>query len=128
MTYDIVNHVQRLSNDVGKIIVHVGSNDASSNTDIMKNVQKITKHVKDKYPTTKLVFSGIIVRKDREILVDRIRKMNEKLEKHCETEGLEFVDNSNITETSLDVSRIHLNKKGNSLLAKNILMHILEEE
>lgn len=126
MAYDLVNHVQRLNN-VSKLIIHVGSNDAADNNDITKNVQKITKYMKERKPDTKLMFSSVIIRKDREILGDRIRRMNEKLEKHCEDEGIGFIDNSNIDESSLDVSKVHLNKKGNSLLAKNILTHILDE-
>ena len=127
MTYDLVNHVQRLKQNLHKLIIHVGSNDAADNNDINRYLQNITKYMKQHHPTTRLTFSSVIVRKDRPILVERIRRMNEKLEKHCEAEGVGYIDNSNITDTSLDVSKVHLNKKGSSLLANNILAHILHK-
>ena len=41
--------------------------------------------------------------------------------KDCKQKNIDFVDNSNIIEEHLGSKKLHLNKRGNSILAKNIL-------
>ena len=55
-----------------------------------------------------MICSGLLTRTDRQNL-DR---------------NITDIDNSNITEDSLGVKKLHLNRKGNSSFAKNLLKYL----
>ena len=129
MTPDLLNHIKpSLPRKPNKIIIHVGTNDLISDDNMLNNVKKITELVKEETPATKLAFSSIIIRKDREDLFERIKIINSHLLQYCNQHDVGFIDNSNIAESCLDISNVHLNRKGNSLLAKNFLNHITNGE
>ena len=65
-----------------------------------------------------IVLSSVIHRDDQD-LEDEINKLNEKLENLCKGKGMRFIDNSNIKSSSLNRSKLHLNKSGAALLTKN---------
>ena len=65
-----------------------------------------------------IVLSSVIHRDDQD-LKDEINKLNEKLENLCKGKGMRFIDNSNIKSSSLNRSKLHLNKSGTALLTKN---------
>ena len=50
-----------------------------------------------------------------------IKDINTRLKSYCLVKGLVFVDNSNIDESCLNNSKLHLSKKGTLLLTQNIL-------
>ena len=64
-----------------------------------------------------IVLSSVIHRDDPD-LEDEINKLNKKLENLCKGKGLRFIDNSNIKSSSLNRSKLHLNKSGTVLLTK----------
>ena len=77
--------------------------------------------LKNSYPNTKLVFSSVILRKDKKDISKKVGETNQRLRNYCEQKNIDFVDNSNIIEEHLGSKNLHLNKRGNSILAKNIL-------
>ena len=82
----------------------------------------MVKKVKNSSPYTKLVFSSAILRKDNKIsqrkLVGQIKEWRTK------TKNIDFVDNSNVIEGHIESKKLHINKRGNSILAKNILKYL----
>ena len=65
-----------------------------------------------------IILSSVIHRDDQD-LEDEINKLNKKLENLCKGKGMRFIDNSNIKSSSLNRSKLHLNKSGTALLTKN---------
>ena len=82
-----------------------------------KLVQYIRKDIKDR--GIQIGFSSNIYRAGRD-LEKEIKDTNEKLKNYCSGNGFIFVDNTAITESCLNNSKLHLNKKGTSMLANNI--------
>ena len=67
---------------------------------------------------TEIVLSSVIHRDDQD-LEDEINKLNKTFENLCKGKGMRFIDNSNIKRSSLNRSKLHLNKSGTALLTKN---------
>ena len=65
------------------------------------------------------VFSSIISRQDRK-LEKEINETKSKLRKYCEGKEFTFVANSNINESCLNNSKLHLNSKGSNMLSNKI--------
>ena len=65
-----------------------------------------------------IILSSVIHRDDQD-LEDEINKLNKKLENLCKGKGMRFIDNSNIKNSSLNRSKLHLNKSGTALLTKH---------
>ena len=86
----------------------------------VNTLQKIRKVIKENDVNNKIgiVLSSVIHRDDQD-LEDEINKLNKKLENLCKGKGMRFIDNSNIKSSSLNKSKLHLNKKGTVLLTKN---------
>ena len=49
---------------------------------------------------------------------------NVKLRNFCRQKNIDFIDNENINESNLEIKELHLNRKGNSTLAKNLLNYL----
>ena len=120
---DILKPLMRKKPD--DIIVHFGCNDITNNINYLANVKKMSKMVKADVRDTKLTFSSIIIRKDRKDIKDTtIRDINANLKNYCHQNDLGYIDNSNIDESHLGKLKLHLSKRGSSLLAKNIRDHM----
>ena len=78
--------------------------------------------VKNSSPDTQLVFSSFILRKDKKDISKKVGETNQRLKDYCKQKNIDFVDNSNIIEEHLGSKKLHLNKRGKSVLAKNILI------
>ena len=72
-------------------------------------------------PNTKLVFSSVILCKDIKDISKKVGETNQRLKNYCKQKNIDFVDNSNIIEEHLGSKKLQLNKRCNSILAKNIL-------
>ena len=83
----------------------------------------MVKKVKNSSPNTKLVFSSVILRKDKKDISKKVGETNQRLKNYCKQKNIDFVGNS-IIEEHLGSTKLHLNKRGNSILAKNILKHL----
>ena len=121
-TYDLLDHINPIvRKQPDEIILHGGTNDITKNVDTIANTEKLIQLVKKKSPKTKLVISKIIIRKDRADLDKRIQEVNERLEKVCEVNQIGMINNSNLSDSHLSKSKLHLSRYGSYVFANNIL-------
>ena len=71
-----------------------------------------------------VTFSNIIVRKDKRNLEKARADTNSRLKNFCRQKNINLIPNDNIKEEHLGVKKLHLNRKGNSVFAKNLLNFI----
>ena len=103
------------------LLVHAGTNRLTNNVNLLNSVKKIVKKVKNSSPNTELVFSSVILRKDKKDISKKVGETNQRLKNYCKQKNIDCVDNSNIMEEHLGSKKLHLNKRSISILAKNIL-------
>ena len=84
---------------------------------ILEQVQKLS-------PNTKVAFSSIVTRKDKKDISKTVQDANSQLKNYCSQKNIDFIQNTNIMEEHLGIKKLHLNKKGNSLLANNFLKYL----
>ena len=113
-----------LKNKPAGVIVLAGTNDITKGKNLLNNVKKILKQVKKLSPNTKVAFSSIVIRKDKKDISKTVQDTNSRLKIYCSQKNIDFIQNSNIMEEHLGVKKLHLNKKGNSLLANNFLKYL----
>ena len=101
------------------LIVHVRTNDLTNNINLLTNVKKIFNKVSKESPSTSTAFSSIINRKDKANIQKTLADTNAHLKNFCMQKWI-----SSIKEFHLGKRKLHLNKKGNSAFAKNLLHHI----
>ena len=83
--------------------------------------QKLCEKIKRISPDTKIVFSNIIYQKDRRNTDKQRIDTNARLKNVCNQKTISLRDNGNIKDEHLGVRKLHLNRRGNSLFAKNLL-------
>ena len=105
------------------LINHAGTNDLTNGINLLNQAKKV-KRVKKVSQNTKIVFSSIAIRKDRKKIDKKVAEVNSHLKNYCNQKNIEYIGNSNIKEDHLGVKKLHLNKKGNSVLAKNFLKYL----
>ena len=122
---DLLDHIKpSLRREPDQIILHAGTNDISNDINYLKNVKKIVKMVRETSKNTKLCFSSIICRKDVKKIDEKIETMNAHLRNYCKQHDLGFIDNDNIKKSDLNPKGLHLQERGSSKLAKNLLEFI----
>ena len=113
-----------LKNKPDGLIVHACTNDITKRENLLNNVKKILKQVKKLSPNTTVAFSSIVTRKDKTDINKTVQDTNSRLKNYCSRKNIDFIQNSNIMEEHLGIKKLHLNKKGNSLLADNFLKYL----
>ena len=106
------------------VIIHAGTNDLTNGINMLNNAKKIVKELTTKLPKVKIAFSGLITRKDIKNLDKNVTETNKKLKNYCLQKDIGYTDNTNITEDSLEIKKLHLNRKGNCFFAKNLLKYL----
>ena len=103
--------------------MHAGTSNSAKGKNVLTNVKKILE--KKKYsPETKVVFSGLIIRKDqRNIHKDEI-DTNARLKNFSSPKNIDYIDNTNINEDHLGVKKLRHNKKGYSMFAQNSIKYL----
>ena len=138
-----VNHKQKIENFLGStsekilkkldviikekpddLVVHVGTNDITKNVNLLTKVKKIFNKDSKELPSTSNAFSSIIKRKDKTNIQKTLTDTNARLKNFCMQRGISFIDSNGIKEFHLGMKKLHLNKKGNSAFAKDLLHHI----
>ena len=94
-----------VKNKPDTLIVRAGTN-------VLNNFKKLIK-------LAKLVFSSLIVRKDIKNIDKRVLDTNPGLRNFCNQKNIDYIDDTNIKEDHQGNKKLHLNKGGNSVLAKN---------
>ena len=106
-----------LKNKPDGLIVHAGTNDITKGKNLLNNVKKLSSN-------TKVAFSSIVTRKDKKDISKTVQDTNSRLKNYCSQKNTDFIQNSNIMEEHLGIKKLHLNKKGNPLLANNFLKYL----
>ena len=101
------------------LVIHIGTNDLMNGVNTMKEIRKIVKCVRDldKDKKVNIGFSSVISRSGRNF-GQEIRDLNLKLKRCCEGNNFLFIDNVNIEESYLNISKLHLNHKGTNILCQ----------
>ena len=103
------------------LVIHADINDMTNNVNTLKYVRKLVKVIReiDVDKEIKIGFSSVICRTDNNLEQERM-EINTKSKKYCEGKGFIYVENSNINESDLNNSKLHLNKKGTMIFSQNI--------
>ena len=102
------------------LIIHVGTNDLRNVEDdkqVADNIINLAIHCNQENEIP-IIISSLTCREDRH--KERIKKVNEDLKAKCQERNIGFMDNDNINRYHLNSSKLHLNRKGSALLAKNL--------
>ena len=119
---DILDEIEdTLKTHPDTLIVHARTNDLTKNINTLRSVKKLCEKAKRIPPDTKIVFSNVIYQKDRRNTDKQRIDTNARLKNFCNQKNIPLIDNGNIKEEHLGVKKLQLNRRGNSLFAKNIL-------
>ena len=66
----------------------------------------------------------MIIRKDRKNIDKKVSQANSYVKNYCKQRNIDFIDNGNLKEEHLGQEKLHLNKKGNSILANNFVRYL----
>ena len=101
-------------------IMHTSTNDLTNGVKTMNKVKKLVQYTRenDKDKSIQTGFSSICYRSDRDFKKE-INDISGRLKNYCSRNGFILFDNSTINESCLNKSKLHLNKKGTSVLANN---------
>ena len=107
------------------IIFHIGTNDIPSNKnseDIANSIIELVLSAKSEscYDAS---ISNIVVRKDRH--QNKCQEVNDHLKEKCKEKNINLIDHSkSIKPQQLNKSRLHLTKKGTSILSSTFIREI----
>ena len=119
---DILDEIEdTLKTHPDTLIVHAGTNDLTKNINTLRSVKKLCEKAKRISPDTKIVFSNVIYRKDRRNTDKQRIDTNARLKNFCNQKNIPLIDNGNIKVEHLGIKKLHLNRRGNFLFAKNLL-------
>ena len=107
-----------------RIILHAGTNDLSSDktpAQTCNDIVNLAVSIKEK--DIKVTISELVERNDD--LNEKFVLVNEYLSKICKTIGLPIIKHHNIKpDFHLNQSKLHLNKKGNTIFVSNFRKHL----
>ena len=106
------------------IIIYAGTNDLTNGINSLNSVKKNVKKVKQTSANTKVVFSSLITRKDKKDLDKKVQDTNNRLKNYWAQTNNDYIDNNNIKEEHLGDKKSHLNKRGNTVFANNLLKYL----
>lgn len=100
------------------VILHVGTNDSKRNVDyVIGDMYDLITTAKKRFPTTKLIVSGVLRRKDTHWT--RIGQINDGLDWVARSLGAQMVDpNSWIADGDFGRDGLHLNRRGAAKLGR----------
>ncbi len=110
-----------------EIILHVGTNDIKDNSKtaevVAAGILNLGTQVKESLPRTNVCISGIITRKDKSNIQEKINTVNDILKRVSDQNKWTYIDNTNLDYTCLNRGGLHLNRKGSSSLTRNYSNH-----
>lgn len=124
---DYIKPVLRKKPD--KLILHVGTNSLKgreNSTHCAEEIVSLGEKIKRSIPETELIVSGLVTRLDDDMLTRKVNEVNAALKESCVQKHWKFIDHTNITINQLNQSRIHLNKTGSSMMARNFTNYIYD--
>ena len=101
------------------VIIHIGTNDLASNTPAKKVAESIIDLASTlKSDSCSVAISSITVRNDKHR--NKVAQVNQYLKRLCQENNFELINHENtITERHLNGSKLHLNKRGTTILSNN---------
>ena len=108
------------------IILHVGTNDVEHHTAkrVAEGVLNVTTQVTQDSPSTDVMISAILPRTDTPNLMTKVKEANRIMYSFCVANNWAFIDHNSINPTCLNTRGLNLNRKGTSIVAKNIFSYI----
>ena len=108
-----------LHEELQKVIIHVGANNAITNTpkEILEKLISLKHQIESILPKCEVTISNLIMRTDK----PKVSKINEELNSFIKSANISFVENSNIKGKQLGKRGLHLNIQGNKMFARNLL-------
>lgn len=121
-TVDILDHLKpTLRRKPELVIIHSGTNDITDNKDTILFPDRAIELVHKECPNTEVAISLPILRKDKDGRYSKkLRDLKRNIQKHCTDKDIALIDNDNISHEGLGIKGLHLNRKGNSQLARNL--------
>lgn len=116
----IENLEDLLKNKTEDMLIHVGTNNITNGLNLLNSVNKIS----NISPRTTVVFSSIIVRKDKKNVEKSLMDTNNRPKNYCRQKEISYVENSNIEESHLGEKKFHLDKTGKKFFAKYLINYI----
>ena len=119
---DLTDHIKPIiRRKPDALIIHIGTNDLTSNIDSVKQLKSTIKSIRNGTPHTKIAVSLLTPRNDIQDGNKKVDQLNRKLRALCVEEKVKILDNSNIDDSCLGIRKLHLNKQGKSMLAMNLI-------
>ena len=106
------------------VIIHAGNNDISTvkgPREVAEEIIDTTQSIAHSFPKSKIAISLIIKRNDNPELNDKINQANKTIKTFCNQRNWGWISNDNIGTSLLNNSGLHLNKKGDAVLANNLV-------
>lgn len=109
-----------------RIIVHAGTNDLKhlSAKRIAEGIANLGTQIKEDSPETNIVISSILPRSDDPKLSSKATEANKLIKAVCSKNTWAFIDHKTVNSSCLNSRGLHLNRKGTSVVAKNISNYI----
>ena len=126
-SYDIKDHMRPIARrKPDYIIVHCGTNDLTKKDGIntLETIREMIIETKKETPQTTIVLSTLTMRRDHEGMNKKVNNLNRDLKKLAVEINIPIIDNSNIDISCLSSRQLHLNRKGDSVLARNFIRYI----
>ena len=122
---DLTDHIKPIARRKPDIvIIHCGTNDLTNSVDTEEYVKKTLDTLREECPEATVAYSMPTIRKDRPGLEKKVKDLVKKMKAFCTKEGIDRIDNENIDTEGLGIGKLHLNRKGNSQLARNFINYI----
>ena len=122
---DMVNEIDEvLKGKPESLLIYIGTNDLTNNINLLTNVKKIVNKVNKTSPDNLQSFSDIVFRKDKKNIEKMRADTNYRLKNFCKQKNIKLILNDNLKEEHLGIKKLHLNRKGNTVFARNLLNFI----
>ena len=107
-----------LHEELQKVIIHVGTNNAMTDTpkEIFEKLISLKHQIESILPKCEVTISNLIMRTDE----PKAAKINYEVNRLIKSANINFVENSNINK-QLGKLGLHLNIQGNKMFARNLL-------
>ena len=88
---------------------------------------ELAESVKSSVPNTEIAVSGLITRADKVTLTHKVSEVNSELKRLSMQKEQKFIDHANISCNEFNRSKIHLNKVGTKVMARNFTKYIYDK-
>ena len=105
------------------VLVHSGTNDLTKKgtIDTIETIKEIASDARNESSHKIIVLSSLIMRRDQQGMSNKVDDLNRSLKKLAKEQDIPIIGNSNIDISCLSTSKLHLNRKGDSTLARNFV-------